>query len=230
MAKTLTLAALVTALLAGCASHWESSERATPMTYTAPESRADRGVGNLRRLLVLPAVHSYTPFMPGVTLPASQERSAQIMAPRLEGVAVRHLSNVKGYEAVHWQAPDREAGKSFTAQELNALSESLVSWPVFGSRAGGDERALIERIGRAFHVDGMLVIRSVYSDSLFSPGLMMFGVGRPGLRVEGGIYETATGRIMWQGAFWQGGSSDGHSEIRGMFRDLENAIPAILVQ
>ncbi len=224
---------LVLALLPACATEWRAKRGAVPTTYPLPAYRADRSVGNLRRLAVLP------PRIDGVTSFALWTKSSrQASGPLCE---VCDALAAKGYEVVR---VDDHAGawraEAVLAPEFGPIEDLERAW----AAARGDEARAeaARRLGRALQVDGIV---AVWTAEITSGGFVegfLFGIGNIALmdlplfyylqhtHAEALVYETATGAPVWRSRL------SGPSEKKStksmwseLFSDMENAIPPQLV-
>jgi hypothetical protein len=216
---------LIGALLTGCAT---SPRPPGPPAASAPRAADDqvvRGVGNLRKLLVLPVV----------VQPAGCDWPD--VARDLDEAAVRFLRDWKGYELVRPADPIAAAalaGQVGAWQEKNAASRTP---PVeLRTRLG----AAAERAG----TDGVLVVhaapecpRGPEAGLLTLPARLAGSLDRT---LSAGVYDAATGTLVWQNqirpAAWDparyGAQPPPRFETRqaaeALFAPIENAIPAVL--
>lgn len=211
--------------LSGCAHNWQSGEAATPMTFKLPPSRGGHGVGNLKHLLVLPALYNagWSESFSGVLCVTK----AEFIRNDMTGQTAKFLASSKDYRIV---APgDRVAESAPAPADKDLLAE--YSRRLFEARDGSpsaETADLARRIGAIYKADGIVVVRGDYtSEDPISVSLMLFGIAKPGLTVEAWIFETRSGRVVWRGSSWAPGC---HWNVEPAFTDLENAIPDVMMR
>ena len=211
--------------LAGCAHNWQSTEAATPMTFALPASRVGRGVSNLKRLVVLPAL--YNAGWTGSFAKVACVTSADAIRGAFAGAAANFLARSKDYQVVVAEERVKEDGTAGAEREyLGEYSRRF--YEVRGGSPSAETAALARRIGVAFNVDGIVLVRGDYtSEDPITVPLMLFGIAKPGLTVEAWIFEAGSGKTVWMGSSWGPGC---YSNVEPVFGDLENAIPDVMMR
>jgi len=211
--------------LSGCTRNWQSGEAAIPITFKLPPSRVGRGVGNLKHLVVLPALYNagWSESFARVYCVTSAEFIRNAMA----GQAAKFLASSKDYRIVATE--DRIVEGASTSAEKDLLAE--YSRRLFEARDGSpsaETADLARRIGAIYKADGIVLVHGDYtSEDPITVSLMLFGMAKPGLTVEAWIFETGSGRMVWRGSSWAPGC---HWNVEPAFTDLENAIPDVMLR
>lgn len=201
--------------VSGCTHEWRTHEAVTPSTYDAPSYRSAASIGRLSRLIVLPVIlHLET---------IDEESSPQVLDARrnairreLQAAVADFLVKQKGYEVRMVDAPE------------------IVS-----------DAAAIRAAGRRFEVDGVVLVERWIAKpwstakaiaNVFMLNIPLFqALSAVNLRVS--IYETASGRLIWQGELKGEDSMQGERrenakgdriDLKPLLGDLENAVPAQL--
>lgn len=220
---------LTLSLLPGCTSVWQSKEPVQPTTYTLPDYRRDRSVGNLRRLALLPLHYKI------------RRGSETLALGYVEGVThsiAAYLKEEKGYEIV------------VVAGERNAWREDIVKHPEFGTSArlaerwsaageDGPDQKLVTETGRALEVDGVITAWVEYDPGrselrqtgwavaniflLNAP--LFYEMAHDRFRIS--IRETASGRVVWRGKVSE---LNQPPQVTKVLENLENALPAQLTR
>ncbi len=211
--------------LSGCAHNWQSGEAVTPMTFKLPESRVGRGVGNLKHLVVLPALYNA-----GWSESFSRVHcvtSAEFIRNAIADQTAQFLANSKDYRIVVTE--DRVVEGAPAPGNKDLLTE--YSKRLYEARDGGPSAEIADvarRIAMIYKADGIVLVRGDYtSEDPITVPLMLLGVTKPGLTVEAWIVEAASGRVVWRGSSWAPGC---HWNVEPAFTDLENAIPDALMR
>lgn len=235
MMQRLVCASLGAVLLYGCATEWRTDQPATAVTYRVPAYRAERSVGNLRRLAILPVRVRRVGTFSVVTHSERMEAS-----PVYE--AASYLSEQKGYQVV--PVIDR-AGVwrpvALLTDEFGSVDDLKEAW----ERARTEEEIadVVRKIGRALNVDGVVSIwLEEYGGGSGVEGAVWGIMNIVLLNVplfyallktnaEAVIYEVFSGRAIWRNQL----SGDferrvSHSIMEVFFENLENAIPAQLAK
>jgi hypothetical protein len=211
--------------LSGCAHNWQSGEAVTPMTFKLPELRVGRGVGNLKHLVVLPALYNagWSESFSGVPCVTKAESIRNAMADQ----TAKHLASAKDYriaviaDRVVDGAP-APGNKDFLTEYSRRLYEAR------DGRPSAEIADLARRIAVIYKADGIVLVRGDYtSEDPITVSLMLFGMAKPGLTVEAWIFEAGSGRVVWRGSTWAPGC---HWDVEPAFTDLENAIPDVMVR
>jgi hypothetical protein len=210
--------------LASCGSSPEIPAR-VPSVASSPEDQVARGVGNLRRLLVLPVVID------------QGSCNWPEVARDLDEAAVRFLRDWKGYELIR---PARLDDAWKLARRLGEWQEGDVE----KGKPPGELRARLIAAGTDAGADGVVAIHAspecpggADAGLLSLPSRLAESLNRT---LSAGIYETATGRLYWhrhvrpQG--WDpvryGSRPPPRFETRqaaeGLLGPIENAVPAVL--
>lgn len=216
---------LISAALAGCSS----PPQRPAATVKAPPGTADdqvvRGVGNLRKLLVLPVVvEQGNCDWPDV-------------AADLDEAAIRFLRDWKGYEPV--RPADLEGAW--------VLARQLGTWQMKDPGAGkppADLRARLMVAGEEAAADGVLVVhaspecpRGTEGGLLTLPARLAGSLNR---NLSAGVYEVERGALVWHNqirpAGWDPGRYGAQPPPRfetrqageSLFAPIENAVPAVL--
>lgn len=105
--------------LSGRTHNWQSDEAVTPMTFKLPASRVGRSVGNLKHLVVLPALYNagWSESFSRVYCVTSAEFIRNAMA----GQTAKFLASSKDYRIV--VAEDRIVELASTPAEKDLLAE-----------------------------------------------------------------------------------------------------------
>lgn len=231
MPRSIT-AILTLALLPACATDWHAQRGTVPTTYELPSSRANRSVGNLRRLAVLPLrVDRVTVF--AVWTKASRQEAGEAY----DGLC-GYLTETKGYEVVRVVDPDGSwRAEAVATPEFGTIEQLVQSWT--GAEGDAARAAAMHRLGQVLRVDGILAAwtQEYATDVGFLEGT---GLGVANILLlnlpllyflqhayaEAVVYETASGEPVWRRRL--SGPSEGKS-ARGVWptllEDLENAIP-----
>ncbi len=194
---------LLLAVLAGCASEWQTREPVQPTTYAAPVYRAAASVGRLGRLAVLPVdLHVETTAESGDMITAERER--QRLARALQTQVSAYLIEQKGYDArtVETAIADADAARHDAGVGLNV-----------------DGIVVVERWIKPAWSTAKAIL------NVFTLNIPLFrAMNAPNLRIS--IYETASGRLVWRNE-QKGEESDLNArvDLAAALGDLDNAIP-----
>jgi hypothetical protein len=225
MERVSRIAVLLAGLvLASCGSSPEMPARA-PSVASSPEDQVVRGVGNLRRLLVLPVVVD------------QGSCNWPEVARDLDESVVRFLRDWKGYELVR-PAQLEDAWK---------LARGLGEWQegdVGKGKPQPELRARLVAAGTDAHADGVVAVHAspecpggADAGLLTLPRRLAESLNRT---LSAGVYETATGTLHWHRHIrppgWDpvryGSRPPPRFETRqaaeGLLGPIENAVPAVL--
>ena len=222
---------LATALaLSACVDVSQTNEPGRPITYSVPDYRNNRSVGNLRRLAVLPFAFE---------LRHGDLEQARAYAATASSLLAEYLENDKGYAVVAVHA----TGGGWTADSVHdpALGSALqTTWDA--ARTDAQRADAVRRIGRALDVDGVvsgwleydsrtlpggegLGVTFALMNILLLNGPLFYEMSHDRVRIH--IYETASGRTLWKVA---ASNPTGPPGVASLLGNLENAIPAQLVR
>jgi hypothetical protein len=227
------VALVMAALMIGCSSEWRTNQPTTPITYKLPTYRSERTVGNLMWLAILPVRKQKCGFLgTGCESQTTDPESAYEIAT--------YLSEHKGYKVkvvVDEQGVWRP--EVVVKTELGSIDELNRAWD--SARSDDEISAAVKKIGAALQVDGLVfmwaedeIIRKASPTAIglaivffipliiAAPFLVMYGAGRK--KTEAIIYEAVSGREVWRS------SHSYRVGPAGLFRNLENAIPALVVR
>lgn len=245
MIKLVVLVSAAVMLLQGCATELRADAPVRPISYQLPAYRAERSIGNLRRLAILPVRARRTgqfaqPLSDG---PYELHPSSRTIG---EGVAA-YLSNEKGYETVLIEGDAGDWRQELLAHpEHGSIEELQAAWGA--ARSEGEVKQVVQRLGRALGVDGVLLLWMDYSTvkqeedakNVGAALLNLFLLNGPlfyamsHTAAEAVIFETATGQPAWRiqlsGAeanIWQRNVPVSPQKF---FANLENAIPAQVIR
>jgi hypothetical protein len=223
---------LVFLTICGCTYHSQSKDPITPVTYKATSCRSPESVGKLRRLVLMPVeIRSYKGRYVSVK---DQEAAAQ----SYEDACAHFLTEQKGYEVVVVRDTD---GKWRSGLLTNSGHENIQDLYQKWHKEKGEKhtRSVIQQIGGALNVDGVLVIRIKerkpwgVTKGLMNIALMNIplyhNIASP--NTGAWIYETSTGRLVWRqerSTFVDKTTSATTLVI--LFADLENAVPLQLIK
>ena len=222
-----TLLLVVFLGLVGCSSQWTTKSSPQALTYSATTDQVERTVGKLRRLLLLPVVIQ--------TKDCPTTSDAQL-AKALQAAVEPYLSDWKGYEVVEWEtiAPVEQ-------QLLLRLGEGQTKKGKENFPPEADRKALMALVAKE-EIDGILVINGdIKCLNAIDVLLYFIIIGMPnwaqkisGENLSAGIYSAADGRLVWLSYIHVlppavGGGSDSAYWANGLFREIENAVPAVLL-
>lgn len=210
-------------LLAGCGA---APDPVRPADAGGPVARGDpaaRGVGQLRRLVVLPV--AYTPG----------DCEWPDAAPRLDQAAVLFLRDWKGYEVVR---PPR-------ADSALRLARDLAEWQRTAGAGASPPAALrnpLTGLARDLAGDGVLLIRAAPACAgTAAKALTAIAsvVGSKDATLEAAAFEAGSGAPVWRSAIrpalWEGAQPPSgpsayamQRAIEEVFQPMENAVPAVL--
>jgi hypothetical protein len=228
--------------MCSCTYHSQTEEPITPLTFEAPEYRSANSIGNLRRLALMPIkLHSYKGKY-------DSEKDQLIAALSYEDRCANFLASDKGYEIVVLRDLDRNCRNGLSKNVECICSQELYQkW----QKATAKKKTvpIIQEIGRALNVDGVLVVWKkerrfkldpmsrgwkATSEAILNLALLntplVYNIVTPD--IGGMIYETATGRLVWhkERSSMAEQSSTFHGQIFNLFVDLENAVPRQLIK
>ncbi len=211
-------------VLASCGSSPEMPAR-VPGVASSPEDQVVRGVGNLRRLLVLPVVVD------------QGSCNWPEVARELDESVVRFLRDWKGYELVRPAQLD-DAWK--LARRLGEWQEGDVG----KGRPPPELRTRLIAAGTDAHADGVVAVHAspecpagTDAGLLTLPSRLAESLNRT---LSAGVYEAATGTLYWHRHIrppgWDpvryGSRPPPRFETRqaaeGLLGPIENAVPAVL--
>jgi hypothetical protein len=205
---------LLLGLLYGCATEWRTGEIVAPSTYEAPSYRSASSIGRLSRLGVLPVMLHMTGGNDELSQQAWDARRTEI-SHEVQRAVVEFLVTLKGYDA-------REVEVSIATTNTDAVRMA-------GNSLSVDGIVLVERwFKRPWStVDGLMNIVTLNIP-------LFLGLSKLNQRLS--IYETASGRLVWQkelqGENWGNdyaylcySDSSRCIDLNGLLGDLENAVP-----
>jgi hypothetical protein len=224
--------ALCAALLSACSSTWQSEEAVQAASYAAVDT-VPRYAGKLRQLAVLPTYYE----------PVGSECSPLPVAEaahRLDEAVRAYLADWKGYVVL-------DAGAAPPAPALAELSRELGRWQAREPEARMPppaQRESLRRLAAALGADGVVVLHAAPECiGVLDTTLMLLAVGMPsfygkalGRNFSGGLYEAASGALVWQryvslGPRNEGMPREGAAGVaENLLGLLENAIPEILLR
>jgi hypothetical protein len=229
--RTVALAAGL-ALLAGCASGWQTTEAVASTSYEASGDAVLRYAGKLRRLVLLPALFEPIP-------PNCAKRFSISVAQWMHDEAKRFLVDWKGYEVIELvgHLPDADA---------QALSRQLGQWQERDWESGRPPetlRAPAQALARRLGADGVIVIHAApecpdWVDgtlNILLIGLPSFASKAMGRNFSVGIYDAASGSLVWQRYRNMDIERDLDSQtsmriqVEIILGSLENAVPEVLL-
>jgi hypothetical protein len=231
-------------LFAACASNnvWQTTSNLTPKSYKTYSGGTEHHVGILRRLLILPVQFKtliggkpYFENKPLWTPPELGYSSDEHASQRYFDIAVKHLSNWKGYEVVNLESSLNDTDHPLiTSQQIKNYTSDLHSWAYKTGNYENPSENIIEvisKLGNISNADGVLIISGVNklnSDLKTSAIILSASLLWPILFYDYGfffkatIFEVNTGKVIWK--------STGASNITALFKKLENAIPKAMTR
>jgi hypothetical protein len=143
------LAIIISVLVLGCSSEWSTNQPTTPLTYKVRVYRAERTVGNLMWLAVLP-VRRYECGFLGMNCESTTD-------PELTYDAATYLAESKGYKVkVVLDATGAWCPDIVVKSEFGSVDELKTLWENAGTE---DEIATaVRKIGAGLQVDGIVSI------------------------------------------------------------------------
>lgn len=238
-----SLATVLLLLCSACSSAvWQDSRDISPISYQISEEHIERSVGRLRRLAIAPVRFkqhvdvwdSYFSSEKRESRRAGREAEKEIA---LFSKTVNQLTEEKGYEVVPFTLYEDILTEKlkWSTEQVHQHLGVLADWAQTssdGEESPEDIINIVSKIGHALNVDGLLMIQGFQKPPNVTKTLMlvpfygvfaipfMFVEGDAGIRAD--IYEVSSGRIVWR-------SSKGGGD-RGLFSELENAIPKVLAE
>jgi len=234
--NAVAVAVLVAALSSGCArTMWQADESQplTPSSYSIYQSPISRTVGKLRRILLV-NTRSPTP-----------EACHAVEPTALPGAGKDYLQEEKGYEVIDL----REPGESFSETEESALAQLAAAADQTHTQVSAQTAAAVRELaspGRKF--DALMLVETGWSCHNAAPAFrwsltaMTLGLNEVmtskrelAPRYRATLFEAATGQPVWQSTVqhaWRFGNVDWVREPieRQLFREIEQAVPALLTQ
>ena len=235
MMQRIVCASLASVFLSGCATEWRADQPATAVTYQVPAYRAERSIGNFRRLGILPVRVRRVGTFSVVT-------QSERMEAGLVYDAASYLSERKGYEVV----PVVDRGgvwrpEVLLTDEFGSLDDLREAW----ERARTEEEIAdaVRKIGRALNVDGVVSIwLEEYGGGSGAEGgawaiTNLFLANVPlfyalwHTNAEAVVYEVFSGHGIWRNQLSGGFERRALGSVTEIFfENLENAIPAQLAK
>lgn len=236
--KRILCAVIAASFLNSCATEWQTDRPVTPITYHVPAYRAERSVGNLRRLVILPVRVRRVGAFAIVTY-------FERMDAGLTFESASYLSERKGYEVVPvidvagvWRP------EVVLTDEFGSVGALKSAWEQAHTEIEIEDA--VKKIGRALKADGVVSIWLEELDQGFSvtdavliplavfPLFLTPGFyGALHVGAEAVVYEVLSGQAVWRNQF-SGATVGVHRKknliVTKFFEDLENAIPAQLVR
>ena len=205
------------------------------MTYEAPLVRRADSVGKLRRLALMPLeIINKGKY----DSPKDQVAAAQ----SYEDICANFLTRDKGYEIARVRDADGKwQNDLLDKSENSSIQELYREW--HKEKAEKHTASVIQKIGRALNVDGVLVVRITERKMSLAEGglwaclnIALLNIPLFYLMISADkgawIYETATGRLVWYEE--RSAIADERSPITvslsSLFRDMENAVPRQLIK
>lgn len=230
--RYLALALFVLAVC-GCTYHWQSRDPVNPATYRAASYRSADSVGRLRRLALMPVeLKSYEG-----KYKTAQDRASAARVHQED--CARFLADEKGYEVVVvTDADGKWPAELFAGAGQDETGDLSRRW---GEEGAGDHTpSVVQRIGSALAVDGVLVVEIKepkpwgIAEGLLNIALanipLFYAMSTPDIGAW--IYETATGRLVWRRERSSFGdrSVSPVIHVTELFTDLDNAVPRQLTR
>ncbi len=218
--------------ICGCTYHSQSKDPIAPVTYKATPYRSADSVGNLRRLVLMPVkIKAYK----GKYDSAKDQKAAALS---YKNACAHFLTEKKGYEIVVVSDTDGKWRSSlFENSGYDNIQDLYQKW--HKEKAEKHTASVIQKIGGALNVDGVLVIRTKERkpwgaiEGILNITLMniplFYSLASPDIGAW--IYETAKGRLVWREEHSTFGiETTRASDLIRLFADLENAVPRQLIK
>jgi len=216
-------------IFSGCTYHSQTKEPLTPVTYrSGGEYRSPESVGKLRRLAVMPvALESHH----GKYASAADLDEA---ARNYQMACTTFLTEKKGYEIIVIQERDGMWQEHLLRQTpINIIQSLYIEWK--NESAGKHSATLVQRIGNALNVDGLLAIwikeKKPWDafDGILNIALMnaplFYHLSSPAMGAW--IYETTSGDLVWSEQHTTMGNEQ--IDVTSLFLEIENAVPMQLI-
>ncbi len=235
---------LLVLTMCGCTYHSQTDEPVTSVTYELPQYRSASSVGNLRRLALMPIeLASYKGKY-------DSEKDQLTAALSYENACASFLTDKKGYEIVVLRDVDEKC-RNGLLEDVECICNQDLYQKWKKTTAKKKTASAIQEIGRALNVDGILVIWDKGREALrvqeedwelWRKGLwavLNVALGFTPIYyyemtpdIGAGIYETATGQLVWREAhsISASGFSSASGRLVNLFTDLENAVPRQLIK
>jgi hypothetical protein len=224
---------LLSLTICGCTYHSQSKDPIAPVTYKATPYRSADSVGKLRRLVLMPVkIKSYK----GKYVSVKDQEAAALS---YEDACANFLTEKKGYEIVVVRDTDGKWRRGlFEDSGYDNIQDLYQKW--HEEKAEKHTASVIQKIGGALNVDGVLVIRIKERkpwggiEGILNIALMnlplFYNIVSP--NIGAWIYETATGRLVWREEHSIFGSeiTTARASLISLFADLENAVPRQLIK
>lgn|GEM_PF-1129924 len=225
---------LLSVTICSCTYHTQSKDPVAPVTYEATQYREANSVGNLRRLAVMPV--ELKPYKGKYSCEKDQEAAAL----NYENACIKFLTEKKGYEIVVVRdSEEKWRSELLSDARYSSIKDLCQMW--HKEIAKGNTVSVIQKIGRALNVDGVLVVQIKerkpwgVADALLNLALLdiplFYNIASP--EVSAWIYETATGRLIWReerSIVITGNESVNTDSLISIFEELENALPRQLIK
>ncbi|HEY5672162.1 MAG TPA: hypothetical protein VIR78_00485 [Malonomonas sp.] len=213
----------------GCSSQWTAKSSPQARTYSAPTDQIERTVGKLRRLLLLPVIIQ--------TKDCPKTPTDDQLSKTLQAAVGPYLANWKGYEVVEWEDTDQLEPQLLLRLGDGQTKKGKENFPLETER-----KALMALVAEA-QIDGILVIKGDLKCLNAIDVLLYFMiVGMPnwahkisGKNLSAGIYSAHDGRLVWLSYIHVlppavGGGSASAYWANSLFREIENAVPEVLLE
>ena len=217
-------------------------EDVEPRTYQPGLHALERGVGELRRLAILPLMLEVSPenekyCFEGCDWDALRTGIARNIPLFLES---------RGYQVVELltQSDRVEGNDGVAEEELRNASAKFAEAAIRSERDGGTELVeLAQNLGVNAGVDGLVVVWGSASDmtkfdvgswyATFSLSLP-YTVLRTGVSLQCAVYEVRRGRLVWMVSHRSpspmGNHKPFHTIVRGLLDPIEPALPAVMTE
>lgn len=231
---------LLSLIICGCSYNWQSDDPISPVTYEATSYRSANSVGKLRRLVLMPLeMKSYEGKY-------ASEKDQEAGVLRFEDACASLLTEKKGYDIIIVREADGKwQSDLFEDPRYDTIQDLYQKW--HNESAAKHSEEVIQEIGRALDVDGLLVVRinERKTTEEWNVGELLLDIALMNLplfynivspNVGAWIYETDTGRLVWRKNYSSESmvpGSEGTTPeyyINGLFADLENAVPRQLIK
>lgn len=218
--------------ICACTYHSQSKDQVAPVTYKSKPYRSADSLGKLRRLALMPVeIKSYRDKYVSV-------KDHAAAAVSYEDACANFLTEKKGYEiVVARNADEKWRSGLFEDSGYNNIQDLYQKW--HKEAADMQASSVIQKIGGALNVDGVLVIRIKerkpwgLTEGLLNIALinipLFYNVASP--NIGAWIYETATGRLVWreERSIFGNEAATATDSLISLFADLENAVPRQLI-
>lgn len=222
--------------LYGCSYHSQTKDPITPVTYKDTPYRAANSIGKLRRLAVMPIeIESYNGKY-------ASEKEQEAAALSYQETVAKFMIEKKGYEIVVVRDEDGKWQDDLLGTPgHDNIKDLYQKW--HKEPADKHTTSVIQKVGRALHIDGVLVIRIKerkpwgVTEMILNIALLdiplFYAIASP--NIGAWIYEVSTGRLVWReehsadtAIFGLPGTTTDF--LISLFANLENAVPHQLIK